>query len=159
MRPVLRLAGPLIALATCLAGLAPSAFAGSYVVSTCSPFTTPGLDRDEYGAQLASPPASSAAGPPIGPLGGGDQGALYAEDTLNASRQIPDGAGPAGRSPPRPATITAITYYRSLASYGSRRSRSGLFQADGSPLEQCMIPFPFPPGRASFAPSPTPRRR
>ena len=123
MRPVLRLAGPLIALATCLAGLAPSAFAGSYVVSTCSPFTTPGLWTETNTAPVGFTAGQLCGGPAIGPLGSGHQGALYAEDTLNASRQIPDGARAGWTfTAPAQAAITAITYYRSLASYGSRMS-------------------------------------
>ena len=44
------------------------------------------------------------------------------------------------------SSITAISYYRTLTSHVTSDVISGLFQADGTPLEQCKIPFPFPLG-------------
>ncbi|MBA3749232.1 MAG: hypothetical protein H0W96_17310, partial [Solirubrobacterales bacterium] len=73
-------------------------------------------------------------------------GALYAEDILNAGT-IPDGAR-AGWTLTAPAgtTIAAISYYRSLHAHATPNLISGLFLADGAPLEQCKIPWPFVAG-------------
>ena len=155
MRALLRTILTVTATATYLAALASPAFAGSYVVSTCSPFSTPGLWAETNTAPVGFTAGQLCGGPAVGPLGGGDQGALYAEDTLNASRQIPDGAraGWTFTAPPQ-ATITAISYYRSLATDTSENLVAGLFQADGTPLEQCVIPFPFPPGSSNVCSKP-----
>jgi hypothetical protein len=86
-------------------------------------------------------------GPAIGPVDGSDQGALYAQDNLNSSALIPDGAraGWTFTAPPG-TTITAISYYRSLAAHKDPDVLAGLFQADGVALEQCKIPWPFVSG-------------
>ena len=131
----------------CLAALCCPAFAGSYVLSACSPTTSAGLwaQTNTFPAALAI--GNQCGGPAIGPTDGSHQGALYAEDILNSSTNIPDGSR-AGWTFNAPAgtTITALSYYRSLRSYVDSDVISGLFQADGSPLEQCKIPWPFPSG-------------
>ena len=91
-----------------------AALAGSYVVHTCSPSNSPGVwtQINTFPASFAS--GNLCGGPDIGPVGGGHQGALYAEDILGTgANDIPDGAragwtfiAPAG------ATITAVSYYR-----------------------------------------------
>ena len=128
------------------AGACP-ALAGSYVVSACSPTSSPGLwaPTNTFPAALAT--GNLCGGPAIGSTDGSHQGALYAEDVLNSPANIPDGSR-AGWTLNAPAgtTITAISYYRSLHSYVDSDMISGLFQADGSPLEQCKIPWPFPSG-------------
>ena len=128
------------------AGACP-ALAGSYVVSACSPTSSPGLwaSTNTFPAALAT--GNLCGGPAIGSTDGSHQGALYAEDVLNSPANIPDGSR-AGWTLNAPAgtTITAISYYRSLHSYVDSDMISGLFQADGSPLEQCKIPWPFPSG-------------
>jgi hypothetical protein len=123
------------------------ALAGNYVVSACSPTTSPGLwaQTNTFPAVLAT--GNHCGGPAIGPTDGSHQGALYAEDILNSPATIPDGSR-AGWTLNAPAgtTITAISYYRTLSSFTQSDMISGLFQADGSPLEQCKIPWPFPSG-------------
>ena len=97
-------------------------------------------------ASLAS--GNLCGGPEIGPVGGGHQGALYAEDILGSgANDIPDGARAGWTfTAPAGATITAVSYYRALASYNDSDLISGLFDATGAPLEQCKIPWPFMPG-------------
>jgi hypothetical protein len=94
-------------------------------------------------------------GPAIGPVDGSDQGALYAQDNLNSSALIPDGAraGWTFTAPPG-TTITAISYYRSLATHDSSDLVAGLFQADGAVLEQCKIPWPFVSGSSIICSKP-----
>jgi hypothetical protein len=123
------------------------ALAGSYTVSACSPSSSAGL-----WAQINTFPAGFATGnlcggPAIGPLDGANNGALYAEDVLSSPADIPDGAR-AGWTFTAPAgtTIAAISYYRTLTAYNDQDLVAGLFQADGSALEQCKIPWPFLPG-------------
>ncbi len=156
MRLLLRTILTVIATTTCVAALVSTAFAGSYVVSTCSPFSTPGVWTQVNTGAPGLTAGQSCGGPAIGPMGGGDQGALYGEDTTNGTaRDIPNGAaaGWTFTAPPQ-TTITAISYYRSLATLDSENLVAGLFQADGSPLEQCMIPFPFPPGSSNVCSKP-----
>jgi len=63
--------------------------------------------------------------------------------------------GRAGRSPLRPArTISAISYYRSLAAYAEPDLVAGLFQADGAAIEDCKIPWPFVPGSSNVCSKP-----
>ena len=161
MRPLLRTILTVVATTTCVAALVSTAFAGSYVVSTCSPFSTPGVWTQVNTGAPGLTAGQSCGGPAIGPMGGGDQGALYGEDTTNGtSRDIANGAaaGWTFTAPPQ-TTITAISYYRSLATFGSEDFVAGLFQADGSPLEQCVIPSRSRRGPASSAQSRTRRPR
>ncbi len=120
------------------------ALAGSYTVSACSPQTSPGVWVQTNTDPAGFTTGQACGGPAIGPLAGGDQGALSAEDILNSPAQIPNGslAGWTFTAPPA-TTITAISYYRELSSYVTSDLVAGLFQASGAPLEQCMIPWPF----------------
>jgi hypothetical protein len=123
------------------------ALAGSYVVSACSPSSSPGLwaPTNTFPAALAT--GNLCGGPAIGPTDGSHQGAIYAEDILNSPANIPDGSRAGWTlSAPAGTTIAAISYYRSLHSFTQSDMISGLFLADGSPLEQCKIPWPFVPG-------------
>jgi hypothetical protein len=144
---ILKAVSLVAAVGGCLGVLCSPAFAGSYVLSACSPTTSAGLwaPTNTFPAALAT--GNQCGGPAIGPTDGSHQGALYAEDILNSPANIPDGSR-AGWTFNAPAgtTITAISYYRTLTSYLQSNVISGLFQADGSPLEQCKIPWPFPSG-------------
>ena len=134
------------AVAAWLAALASPALAGSYVVNACSPASSPGLWAATNTFPTALTTGNQCGGPAIGPTDGSHEGALYAEDILN-SGTIPDGAR-AGWMLTAPAgtTITAISYYRTLHAYNDPNMISGLFQADGTALEQCKIPWPFVAG-------------
>lgn len=136
-------------LATCaaLAGLAAAsgpAFAGTYDVSACSPFSTTGPWTEVNTAPAGLTAGQLCGGPAIGPLAGGDQGAMYGEDILNSPAAIANGAeaGWMFTAPPQTA-IVAISYYRALSSYKESDLVAGLFQANGAPLEQCMIGLEF----------------
>ena len=147
------LAKALALTATALGGLGvlPSpALAGSYVVSACSPTTSAGLWAPTNTFPTALRIANQCGGiPAIGPTDGSHTGALYAEDILNAGT-IPDGSRAGWTlSAPAGTTITAISYYRSLHSYVTPNVISGLFTADGAPLEQCKIPWPFVAGSSN----------
>ena len=135
-------------LAASLGVLPCSALAGSYVVSACSPSSSPGLWTQTNTAPASFATGNLCGGPAIGPTDGSHQGALYAEDILGSTAiTIPDGSR-AGWTLNAPAgtTITGISYYRSLHSFTDSNMISGLFLADGSPLEQCKIPWPFVSG-------------
>jgi len=134
--------------AACLAALSCPALAGSYSVSACSPSTSPGLWAAVNTFPTSFTMGNNCGGPSgseIGPLDGSNQGALYAEDILGSgAASIPNGSqagwiftAPAG------TTITAISYYRSLAAYNDPDLVAGLYQADGAPLEQCKIDTAF----------------
>ncbi len=146
MTRVLRTARGVVCAALASAALAPCpAFAGSYVVRACSPETTAGLWTEVNTAPAGFASGNLCGGPEIGPLDGSVQGSLYAEDILHASTvQIPNGAraGWMIGAPPG-ALITAISYYRTLASYVDTDLAAGLFLPDDTPLEQCRIATPF----------------
>jgi hypothetical protein len=124
-----------------------SAVAGSYVVNACSPSSSPGLWAPTNTFPAVFVTGNRCGGPAIGSLDGSHEGALYAEDVLNSSVNIPDGSR-AGWTFTAPAgtAITAISYYRTLHAYNDQDMISGIFAADGSPLEQCKIPWPFTHG-------------
>ena len=134
------------AIAGCLGVFPCPALAGSYVVTACSPTTSPGLWAQTNTFPAALTTGNQCGGPAIGPLDGSHTGALYAEDILNSPENIPDGAR-AGWTFTAPAgtTITAISYYRSLSGYNNWNMPAGLYTADGSALEECRIPWPFVP--------------
>ncbi len=141
LRSALRVLGAAIACAI----LTPSwAVAGSYVVPACSPGSSPG-----QWAQVNTAPASYASGnlcggPEIGSLDVTTQGSLWAEDILSSPADIPDGARAGWMvTAPAGAAITAISYYRTLTSRGSRDVAAGLYTAAGEVLEQCRIAIPF----------------
>ena len=124
-------------------GAAP-ADAGTYVVNACSPLSSPGAWAEINTAPAGLTAGQACGGPAIGPLGIGDHGALYAEDNLGSPAQIPNGAAAGWTFTAPPATtITAISYYRALAAYNESDLVAGLFQANGQPLEQCMIQLPL----------------
>lgn len=144
MTPSLRMALAVVGAVTACGVLAPHAVAGSYVVPACSPGSSPGLwvHLNTAPAGLAS--GNLCGGPEIGPPDVTSDGSLWAEDILNSPTNIPDGAraGWTLAAPPG-ATITAISYYRTLTSFGSRDVAAGLFLDSGAPLEQCRIATPF----------------
>jgi hypothetical protein len=148
MRVLLKLLLVAATAAGSLGMVACSAYAGSYVVSACSPTSSSGLwaHTNTFTAALAA--GNNCRGPAIGPTNGSNEGALYGEDILGASAASIPNAARAGwtLAAPTGTTITAISYYRSLSSFTTSDLISGLFQADGSPLEQCKIPWPFPSG-------------
>ena len=141
--------GVLVAAATavCLALLCANALAGSYYVTACSPSTSPGLWAavNTFPTSFASGNnCGGPAGSEMGPLDGSNQGALYAEDILSSPANIPNGSQAGWTfSAPAGTTITAISYYRSLAAYNDPDLVAGLYQADGAPLEQCKIDTAF----------------
>jgi hypothetical protein len=95
---------------------------------------------DTFPAGLTS--GNMCGGPAVGPLGGGDQGALYAQDnTQSPGTHIPGGAQ-AGWSftAPTGTTITAASYYRNLDASADNLI-VGLFQGDGAGLETCQGTF------------------
>ena len=131
----------LIACAT----LAPwSARAGSYVVNACSPATSAGPWAQVNTGPAVFTSGNQCGGPQIGPLDASRQGSLYAEDILSSAAGTPNGSRAGWTfSVPFGTLITAISYYRTLASHNERDMAAGLFQADGSVLEQCRIALPF----------------
>ena len=145
-RPLLKVLSLASAIAGCLGVLACPALAGSYVVTACSPTTSPGLWAQTNTFPTALTTGNQCGGPAIGPLDGSHTGALYAEDVLGSSENIPDGSR-AGWTFTAPAgtTIRAISYYRSLSAYNDQNISAGLYSADGTALEECRIPWPFVP--------------
>ena len=86
-------------------------------------------------------------GPPIGPLDGSHDGALYAEDIRTESTSIPNGSRAGWLfAAPEGTTITAISLYRRLAAAGDPDLVAGLYQGDGVALEECKVPWPMQPG-------------
>ncbi len=146
-RAILNALGLTAATGACLALLSCPALAGGYVVSACSPSSSPGMwvQTNTFPVSLAT--GNQCGGPAIGRTDGSEQGSLYAEDILNSTSAIPDG-GRAGWTLTAPAgtTVTAISYYRTLRSFADPNLGSGLFAADGTPLEQCKLAWPAPLG-------------
>ena len=132
--PVLVLAALLLAAATPPAATA----SGSYTVTACSPTTSPGAWQQINTVPAGLTSASQCGGPTIGPLDGGDPGALYGEDLVGSTVHSPSGAQ-AGWSFTAPAgtTITAVSYYRSLLQQGDLDWIAGLFAANGTQLDVC----------------------
>jgi hypothetical protein len=135
--------------------LACPALAGSYTVSACSPSSAAGLWAQTNTFPAAFATGNLCGGAAIGPLDGGNQGGLYAEDVLNSPAHIPDGAR-AGWTFTAPAgtTIIGMSYYRSLAAYAEPDLVAGLFQADGAAIEDCKIPWPFVSGSSNTCSKP-----
>jgi hypothetical protein len=123
---------------------ATSAWAGSYTVGACSPFTSasPWSEVNSFPAGLTA--GNLCGGPAVGPLGGGNQGALYAEDnTEQAGIDIPNDAQ-AGWSFTAPAgtEVTGVSYYRDLEiAPTSDDLVVGMFEANGARLETCQGTF------------------
>jgi len=130
----------LILLGLLLVAAAPSAAAasGTYTVTACSPTASPGAWQqvNTFPGGMAS--GNQCGGPLIGPLNGGDPGALYGEDLIGSPVHSPSGAQ-AGWSFTAPAgtTITAVSYYRSLQTENNGDWVAGLFAANGTALNVC----------------------
>jgi hypothetical protein len=123
---------------------ATAAWAGSYTVSACSPFTTPGpwSEVDTFPAGLTA--GNMCGGPAVGPLGGGNQGALYAEDnTQSPGTHVPNNAQAGWAfTAPSGTIVTGVSYYRDLEIAPTSDSFVvGLFEADGTRLEACQGTF------------------
>jgi hypothetical protein len=119
------------------------AWAGTYQVRACSPFTNAGpwSGVDTFPAGLSV--GEMCGGSMVGPLGGGNEGALYAQDNTQNATSIPNGAR-AGWSfaAPTGTLITSVSYYRDLEIYPtSDNFVVGLFEGDGTPLETCQGTF------------------
>jgi hypothetical protein len=121
-----------------------SAVAGSYVVTACSPSRSPGLWAPVNTFPASYTIGNLCGGPEIGPLDGGDEGGLYAEDILGSPTNMPDGSSVGWTfTAPVGTTISGIRYYRTLAAHGDRDIMAGLITAEGAVLEQCTIEIPF----------------
>jgi hypothetical protein len=124
-----------------LAATAPAATtaAGSYTVSACSPTTSPGVWQQINTFPAAMTSGNQCGGPMIGPIGGGDPGALFGEDLIGSTGSVPAGAQ-AGWSFTAPAgtTITSVSYYRNLATGNNGDWIAGLISATGTPLDNCQ---------------------
>ena len=133
--PALVLAGLLLAAAT------PSAAAasGSYTVTACSPTTSPGAWQQINTFPGGMTSGNQCGGPTIGPLGGGDPGALYGEDLVGSTAHSPSGAQ-AGWSFTAPAgtTITAVSYYRSLETGNNLRLGRRPVRCERHQLDTCQ---------------------
>jgi hypothetical protein len=130
--------------AAAFAAYATTSWAGSYRVSACSPFTSasPWSEVNSFPTGLTV--GNLCGGPAVGPLGGGNQGALYAEDNTEAAgTDIPNGAQ-AGWAFTAPAgtEVTGVSYYRDLEiAPTSDDFVVGMFEADGGRLETCQGTF------------------
>jgi hypothetical protein len=121
------------------AGAPQVARAGSYVVASCSPSSTPGAwqQTNSFSAGLSS--GNECGGPASGPLGITDQGALYGEDLVGSTAQIPNGAQAGWTlTAPSGTEIAAVSYYRSLATGNDLDWVAGLFAADGTAIDTCQ---------------------
>jgi hypothetical protein len=130
----------LILLGLLLVAAAPSAAAasGTYTVTACSPTASPGAWQQINTFPGGMTSGNQCGGPSIGPLNGGDPGALYGEDLIGSTAHSPSGAQ-AGWSFTAPAgtTITAVSYYRSLQTENNGDWVAGLFAANGTALNVC----------------------
>jgi hypothetical protein len=128
-------AGLLLAAATASAASA----AGNYTVTACSPTMSAGAWEQVNAFPSALSSANACGGPAIGPLAGGDPGALYGEDLVGAPAHIPSGAQ-AGWTFTAPAgtTITAVSYYGSVDTGNNLDWVAGLFSANGTGLDTCQ---------------------
>ena len=130
----------LVLAALVLAAAAPAAAwaSGSYTVSACSPTSSPGAWQQVDSDASALTSGNQCGGPMIGPLGGGDPGALYGEDLLGSTESVPAGAQ-AGWSFTAPAgtTIASVSYYRNVQTGNNLDWVAGLFDASGTRLDVC----------------------
>jgi hypothetical protein len=144
MRKMFRPALSIICVAIACAILACPALAGNYVVHACSPGNSPSLWTQVNTGPGVFASGNLCGGPEIGPLDGSAGGSLFAEDILSSPAEVPDGARAGWTvTAPSGAMITAISYYRTLASHVDTDLAAGLFLPSGSPLEQCRIAMPF----------------
>ena len=112
---------------------------GSYTVTACSPTTSPGAWQQVNTFPGAMTSGNQCGGPTIGPLGGGDPGAIFGEDLIGSTVHSPSGAQ-AGWSFTAPAgtTITAVSYYRNIDTAGGNLDwLAGLLAANGAQLDTC----------------------
>ena len=124
--------------------LASPVYGGSYVVTACSPTSSSGLWVDTNDAPAAFVTGNLCGGPMAGPADSSHQGALYGEDILGSSAAIPNGARAGWTFTAPPGTkIAAVSYYRHLAAFNDVDLVAGLYQADGTPLEECKIELPL----------------
>jgi hypothetical protein len=133
--PLLILAVLLLAAATPAAASA----AGSYTVTACSPTASPGAWQQLNTFPGGMTSGNECGGPMIGPLDGGDSGALYGEDLIGSTVHSPSGAQ-AGWTFTAPAgtTITTVSYYRSIDTAGGNLDwLAGLLAANGAQLDTC----------------------
>ena len=138
MTRMLRVALSIVCAAIAGVALAPGTALASYEVHTCGPEATPGLWTQVNTAPAGYASGSLCGGPESGPVGGDKQGSMYAEDILSSPANIPNGSRAGWTlTAPAGATITRISYYRTLASYIDSDQAAGLFLANGAPLEQC----------------------
>jgi hypothetical protein len=114
------------------------AASGSYTVTACSPTASSGAWQQINTSSSGMSSGNQCGGPLIGPLSGGDTGALYGEDLAGSTSPVPAGAQ-AGWSFTAPAntTITAISYYRSLATGNDGDWIAGLTEPNGTQLDIC----------------------
>ena len=139
-----------VAAAACIALLPAPTYAGSYVVRACSPSGSPSMWTPVNKLPAAFGVGNHCGGPPIGPLDGSHDGALYAEDIRTASTSIPDRSRAGWLfTAPEGTTIEAVSLYRRLAAAGDPDLVAGLYQGDGTPLEECKIPWPLHPTSAT----------
>jgi hypothetical protein len=138
MRRGVPLAGLIAVLALGTAVPAGALASGSYTVSACSPTTSPGAWQQVSTFPTGMTSGNQCGGPMIGPIGGGDAGALYGEDLVGFTNSVPAGAQ-AGWSFTAPAgtTITAVSYYRSLDTGNDGDWIAGLLDAGGARLDIC----------------------
>ena len=133
-----RLAG---AAAATLALAAPAAaHAGTYQSVACSPLSTPGLWVQTNTDTTNFATGNECGGPPVGPQGQGiDQGSLYAEDNLTGGFIAPGAEAGWTFTAPTGTTITGVSYYASidLAPGKTEDLFPGMFEADGTALEEC----------------------
>jgi hypothetical protein len=129
-----------------------SALAGSYVVTTCSPTPSAGawtpINTFPGGLSIGN-----ACGGVFesGPGDGTNRGALWAEDILSSSTNVPNGSRAGWTfSAPAGTTITALTYYGSLQAYNDPDMVSGIYRGDGAVLAECKIPWPFVVGSSIY---------
>ena len=132
---LLVLAGLLVVAATPSSASA----SGSYPVTACSPTTSAGAWQqvNTFPGGLTS--GNQCGGPSIGPLDGGDSGALYGEDLVGATAHSPSGAQAGWTfTAPAGATITAVSFYGSLETRNNLDWVAGLFSANGTALYTCQ---------------------
>lgn len=119
--------------------LASTGLAGSYTVNSCSPLSSssPWGEVNTFSVGLTN--GNLCGGSAAGPIGGGDQGALYAQDnTGNAGTHIAGGAEAGWEfTAPAGTVISGVSYYRDLESK-TDNLLAGLFQGDGTGIETCQ---------------------
>jgi hypothetical protein len=117
----------------------PATAAGSYTVTACSPTASPGAWQQLNTFPGGMTSGNQCGGPMIGPLDGGDTGALYGEDLVGSTVHSPNG-GQAGWTFTAPAgtTVTTVSYYRSIDTAGGNLDwLTGLLAANGAQLDTC----------------------